>query len=349
MKHSRSKLPVVACGVAAMILAGCGSADDPEATEEPAPDEPAEEDEAQGQEPVSLRIAGTVGAGFTEVPLQAAAEALGEQGHDVEIIPLADPSLNIEGLVAGDFDITVGDTGATLNAIQAQDAPIKAIAAGLGNAWGLYSTSDIETCDDMDGRRVAIHSPESDSTAMLNNWINSECTGSIEPERLVIAGSPNRLAALLAGEVDISPLEISDGLAVTSEGEQFHQLASFAQDLPELRVTWAIASDAILAENPEAVALYLEAWAEEVRMINSDPAYLEDLLQTYAPELADQEGYREALELYIELDVYDPTLGSEVSMIEYTIDFYEQAGAIDPGLSAEQVADLSILQEEVGG
>jgi NitT/TauT family transport system substrate-binding protein len=329
VSHSRSLFVVAALTVTAALLAACGGA--------------ASSASALPGEGVRIRVAGTVGAGFTEVQVAAAIESLKAQGYDAEEIDTADPAINIEGLANGEFDITTGDTGATLIAIQQTDAPISAIAAGPSNAWTVYSTSDIGSCAELEGRKVAIHNQVSDSTAMLTNWIDSECPGT-EPEYIVIAGSGNRLAALLAGEVEATPLELSDAIVLEEEpGGGYTLLASFATDLPNLRPNWAVANRDYAEQNPEAVEAFLKAVIEEFRKSN-DATYLKEIINEHGPELAELPAFDTAVERYIELGIYDRNYGAELSMFEYTIGFYEDAGAITPGLTTDQVVNLGPLE-----
>jgi NitT/TauT family transport system substrate-binding protein len=294
-------------------------------------------------EATRIRIAGTVGAGFTEVQIAAAVETLKAQGYDAEEIDTADPAINIEGLANGQFDITTGDTGATLIAIQTTNAPIAAIAAGPANAWTVYSTSDIGSCAELQGRKVAIHNQVSDSTAMLTNWIDSECPGT-EPEYVVIAGSGNRLAALLAGEVEATPLELSDAIVLEEEpGGGYTLLASFATDLPNLRPNWAVANKAFVEQNPEAVQAFLAAVIDEFRKSN-DPAYLRQIIDAHGPELAELPAFDSALQRYVELGIFDRNYGAEMPMFDYTIGFYEDAGSIQPGLTSADVVNLGPLE-----
>jgi NitT/TauT family transport system substrate-binding protein len=330
--RTHRRLAVLGVGVA--ILAACSTAGG----------------SASPSEATRIRVAGTVGAGFTEVQIAAAVETLRAQGYDAEEIDTADPAINIEGLANGQFDITTGDTGATLIAIQTTDAPISAIAAGPANAWTVYSTDDITSCAELQGRKVAIHNQVSDSTAMLTNWINSECPGT-EPEFIVIAGSGNRLAALLAGEVEATPLELSDAIVLEEEpGGGYTLLASFATDLPNLRPNWAVANDQFLADHPEAVQAFLAAVTDEFRKSN-DPEYLRQIIDEHGPELAELPAFDTALQRYTELGIFDVNYGVEMEMFEYTIAFYEEAGSIQPGLTTADVVNLAPLEaalDEIG-
>jgi hypothetical protein len=59
--------------------------------------------------------------------------------------------------------------------------------------------------------------------------------------------------------------------------------------------------------------------------------------------LAELPAFDSAVERYIELGIFDPNYGAEESMFEYTIGFYEDAGAIEDGLTLDQVVNLGPL------
>jgi len=150
--------------------------------------------------------------GIPSVGLIEAIETLRADGYDIETPKVAEPELLVEGLINGEFQFSSETTTAALLGAQL-GGDIKVIADLTLNSWTLYGTSDIVECANLDGKRLAIHSEAGVSTALVRNYIEAECPEA-SPEYLVIAGSPNRYAALLAGEINASPLELSDAIAL---------------------------------------------------------------------------------------------------------------------------------------
>lgn len=283
--------------------------------------------------------------GVASLPFLAAIDALREEGYEIETPELAEPELLVDGLARGEFQFSSETTNAALLAAQ-QGAPVRIVSDLLDNSWTVYGAEGYGTCEDLDGVRVAIHSEGSASAAMIRDWIATECPGT-EPNYLVIAGSPNRYAALLAGEIDATPLELADAMALEAEaGDRFTRITSMAESLPQLRPTTVYGNGDWMAENPEVTRTLIQAQLEQNRMVAEDPAYLVELIERYLPE---QENVEAVAEAYAPMFPVNGGLSEE--NLEFTIDFFAGAGAIEPGLAVEEAADLSYLRnvlDEIG-
>lgn len=329
----RHRLLVTATALA-LALSACGG-DSPDASDTGG----GGGDEAQ-PETTSFTVGFTT-PGIPSVALLEAIETLEADGFDIETPEVAEPELLIEGLVTGQFQFSSETTTAALLAAQ-KGGDVKVIADLALNSWTLYGTSDMSDCADLDGKRLAIHSQSGVSTAMVRNFIQSECPD-ITPQYLVIAGSPNRYAALLSGEIDASPLELSDAIALENEGgDRYTRLTDFVESLPTVHPTAVYGNGAFMEENPETTQALLTALLEQNRKIAEDPEYLVSLIDKHLGEVPDVE---EVAEQYSALFPTDGGLDEQA--IEDTIDFAVDAGVIEPGLTVEDAADLSYLQAAV--
>jgi NitT/TauT family transport system substrate-binding protein len=311
--------------VLAMGLAACGGGDSTEPSAE------------EGAEQTQAFTVGFTTAGVPSVGLLAAIDELREQGYTIETPEVAEPELLIEGIVNGEFQFSSETTTAALLGAQL-GGDVKVIADLALNSWTLYGDEEITSCADLDGKRLAIHSQAGVSTALVRNYIASECPDA-SPDYLVIAGSPNRYAALLAGEIDASPLELADAIALENEaGDRFSQLTSFAESLPTVHPTAVYGSGSFMAENPALVEDLLAGLLEQNRQIAADPAYLEGLIEEYLGEIPHSE---EVAARYSEL--FPVNGGLDEQAVADTIDFAVDAEVIEPGLTVEEAADLSYL------
>jgi NitT/TauT family transport system substrate-binding protein len=348
MRTTSTSLRMRAAAFAAvLLLAACGtqgttpdaSAAPGESTEASAP--PAETGSKE------FTIAST-SFGLSSVPLLAALDAMRDAGYVIEYPALTGPDLVAEGMVRNDFQFGVVGVGAISVAIQ-QGAPVTNIMSQFANPWFMYATNDVETCADLQGKRLAIHSEQSTSAAFGFDWIEDECPGT-EPEVLVVPGSENRYAAMIAGEVDASAVEIADAVALEEEaGDRFHQLVSFAETLPDILTTTYAVNTEFAGENPQAVVDLLTAVLEQHRMIDEDPAYFGELVELYRPYIGGVVTDR-AIELQQELFQTDGGFTEE--FVQATIEFFENAGSLEPGLAVEDIADFTYLeqaQEAEGG
>jgi NitT/TauT family transport system substrate-binding protein len=311
------------------------------------------ESEAPEPEPVAMTVAFT-SIGLSSVPLLAAIDDLRDQGYEIETPELAESELVTEGVAQGEFQFGSGANNSSLAAI-AQEADVRWIVDRTLNEWQVYSREGIDGCEAVVGSRVAIHSPGSVSGAMLRDWVNNNCPEDVADsyEPLIIEGSQNRLAALLADQIDTSPVEFGDALILENEGG-FARVVSFAADLPGLHPTSVYGNGAWMSENPEATTALIVALLEQHRRINSEDGYLMELFSEYLPEEAAGENAEAIATAYVDAGIFPDDGGLDAEAVEYTIGFFgpDGTGDVEAELTPDQVADLSYLEaalDELGG
>jgi ABC-type nitrate/sulfonate/bicarbonate transport system substrate-binding protein len=290
-------------------------------------------------EVTKLRVAYQTQLDFGDLPSVMAEEKLADMGYSVISTVYAEGNLAIAALAEGQADISIGNVGAYWNAAK-QGAPILTVMAQSRNGWSLASTVDIAECADLEGKRYAIHAEGTSSAAMGDAYFAETCPDMTLGERLIIAGSENRAAALVAGQIDATPLELADvvRLDLANPG-QFHVLANFGQDLPRL-MTAAIFVDAdFAAENPQAVRDYIKALLEVHREIKADPSLLEDAASHWL--LIDAEQLPALVQAHVERDFWQVN-GGDLSddAIAYSLQF-NNVTDVEPA----QVVDASFLAD----
>lgn len=314
-------LAAVVLAATAAVGAGCGG------------DDNGDGDEAGA---VSFTV-GVVDPDLGSIALLEAIDVLKEDGHDVKSAEVAEPELAIEGIARGRFQFS-GETTSTALLANQEGAPVTLIGDLVGNAWSVWAQPNITACEDLDGERFGIFSQGSVATAMVRNWIDQTCPGT-EPEFLVLGESSTRFAALQAGEIAGTALELSDTLGI-EEGE-LRQLVDFQQELPDLRPSTLYANSEFIEQDPEATQTFIDAVAEVDEQINEDAEFLAELIRKHLP---DTENVEEVAAAYSGVNLYDVTALTEESL-EGTIEFFEQAESIEPGLTVDGVADLSFVEE----
>jgi NitT/TauT family transport system substrate-binding protein len=274
--------------------------------------------------------------GVSNVTTLAAIDALRAQGFDIEVVELANPDLVIQGVTSGQFQFGRGGTPEI--AIQ-QGADIRSVVGAAGNEWTVYADNDIADCAGLNGRRVGIQSQTGGSTARLRGWLEANCPGTT-PEYVVIEGSQNRYAALLADRIDGSPLELADAVRLELEAsDRFHLLANLAET--QILPTQIYGNNSYMQANPEVVQAFIEALLTEHRKIAADPEYLVTLITTYVPE---QENIEEIADRYASVGIFDVNGSLTEEVLQGMVAFYEAAGFTQPGLTPADIADLSYLQ-----
>lgn len=283
----------------------------------------------------------TSGVGFSWVGVMATIDKLNGQGWNISTPELAASELQVEGVARGEFEMSAGATNAVLLASQA-DFPIEMVVERVKTEWTAYAAAEFPTCESLDGATLAIHSEGSPATFMVNNWIELNCP-EIEPDYLILPGSENRYAALLAGEIDASPIELSDAIALEQEGgDAFVRLASFAADLPDLRTTNVYGNTEWMEENPNTVTIFIKTLLEEHRRFLEDPEYLKEATLEFIPGV-NPDTLDAIVDAYVELEMFDPDGGLSPESQQYTIDFFVDAGLVEAGLAPEDVFDRTYL------
>jgi len=332
-----SRMSAVALA-AALTLAACGTQGTPQASDAAGSDAPAADADKQ------FTIAST-SFGLSSVPLLAALDAMRDDGYVIEYPALTAPDLVAEGMVRNDFQFGVVGIAPAAVAIQ-EGAPIINVMSQFSNPWYMYAATDITECGDLAGRRLAIHSEQSTSAAFGFDWIDRECPGT-EPEVLVIAGSENRYAAMIAGEVDASAVEIADAVALEEEaGDRFHRLVSFAETLPDILTTTYAVNTEFASENPQVVVDLLTAVLEQHRMIDEDPAYFAGLVEEYRPYIS---GVVSDRSIELQGALFQTDGGFTEEFVQSTIDFLTEATVIEGDLAVEGIADFSYLEQALEG
>lgn len=299
--------------------------------------------ETEQGEPVEIRVAFSAEVQLTNIPQLLAQKLLAEQGYKVTNTFFSQPELAVEALARGDAEIGEGSNPAYWTAI-GKGANIATIVEQTANEWQIVAVPEIQTCADLDGRRLAQHSESAVSKAMSDAYIAETCPD-IEPQILIVPNSQNRAAALLAGEIDATPLKLADFLQLEREAPgRFHTLTNFAEDLPDLKTIGLHVNREFAEEHPEAVKDYVRALLTVHRQIDEDPEVLirevGQHMEAYSEELLPQ-----ITQAHLDINTWDVNGGMTEKAIEYSLQFFVNAGELEPGLTVADVADLSFLEE----
>lgn len=280
-------------------------------------------------------------ADFGDIPVLLAMDRLADRGYAVLPTFFAQTEMAVEAVSRGDADIGTGATRTQMAAMQ-KGAPLKFIVDEVANEWSVIGT--MKECSELDGKRLAIHSEGAVSTAMTKNWINESCPG-INPEWMIVPGSPNRAAALLAGEIDATPAELADAIRLQRERPgEFYVLADFATDLAELKTTSFYANTTFLEEHPEAARDFIKALLEVHREIAANPNIVTEAAPKLLPEVP-EENLEVITQAYMDINAWDVNGALTDESVAYSLDFFVQAGSVEPGLNAADIADLSFLND----
>lgn len=300
------------------------------------------------RKPGTLRFFDLINLDVRDVPLLLALDDLAARGYTVEKTYMASSALIADALARGQADIGLLNSQTMWMAI-AKGAPVRTIAQFTAPTTVLAAKTEIRSCRDLDGKRLALAATRGLNPALLDLYFKRNCPG-IHPQFLVIFESTGRAAALLAGEIDavLMPGEELLKLQLEAPGK-FHAIMSYAWEFPELRIDGLHVRRQWAEQNPEGVKDFLRALLRAQRRVTADPRmlYAESVKRlSLDPATAKLVG-----EDHLRMNIWDPNGGLTPKSVRDTINFLAGIAALPPGLKVEDVADLSYLNavlDEIG-
>jgi ABC-type nitrate/sulfonate/bicarbonate transport system substrate-binding protein len=201
----------------------------------------------------------TASDGMSGVPLREAIERMNfKYGYQGKVDFISNSDLVIAGGASGQFDMGNSSTSAAMKVIL-NGAPMRFIGENIKNTWTLVGKNSVKSCADMNGVRLGLHSAGGSSTALYRAWAAKNCAANIKPKEQYINGSPNRLIALAADQIDVAMMEVEDTLFLPAG---YSVIANFSKTLPGVKTGLVWMNSDFLAKNPKVAAnlMYELTW-----------------------------------------------------------------------------------------
>lgn len=295
----------------------------------------------------TLRLGVGSSDNVSDVPRLVAVETLRSMGYTINQVQFDRFELLSVALANGDLDLAGASHQTTWTAI-AKGAPVRALVARDRDTYVLVVRQEIKNCSDLTGKNLAIASTSGVTTALVNAYLKKNCP-SATPKVLIISGTGNRVAALLANQIDASPLELDDLLNLERQAPgRFYALATFAVEMPQIELSGYYTNLGFAAQRPEAVKDFLRAFLQAQRQLQ-DKNTLRRAITKYLG--LDDSTAQTTAEMYLAQKMWDVNGGLTPESTQATIDFLVAASALPPGLKSRDVADLSFLNavlDEIG-
>lgn len=279
------------------------------------------------------------------------ADQFGIQAAGAEVVELTEDSAVIAGLIRGDVD--VGNIGLT-EAIKAAQTgvPIKIIyVAQKRFEFVMVSQENIKTLDDLAGKKVAYHAPGS-GTEILQRVLVRQHDPALEDkiDWVTLPESPNRAAAMIAGEIDVTSLEFADVLTLQEEGK-FNVLGLWSDiegpSSDAISTVW-VASEEFYTENQETLAEFATHLQDGYDTFYDDKdAWVELALEIVK---VDENRLNQSYDFYLETEMY-PTSGEPPltpELWQELDEFFVQIGEYEDPAS-DEIVDYDIIQQASGG
>jgi ABC-type nitrate/sulfonate/bicarbonate transport system substrate-binding protein len=303
------------------------------------------------QERVKLRISSatkTLGYG----PLWVASKMgfFDRQGLDVELLVIRASDVGVQALAGGSLEI----------AGSASDAPIAAVEKGLdlviiggiinGLSQSIMAAKKFKTYADLRGATFGAISLTSGVTFALRQVLKAK---GLEYPRdyklLVIGGTPQTYAALVAGQIDAAALSLPVNYAAEEQG--FNEIGRFVDVIPNYQLAALSTKRSWAEKNRSVVVRVMKAMAQTMRWMHQNKEAAVDFL---AKEMRlKAEHARRGWEFYSFTRTWHPDGDINVDGLQIVTQIYwEQTQSKGPVPKAIKYADQSYLREalkELGG
>jgi NitT/TauT family transport system substrate-binding protein len=292
-----------------------------------------------------IRVAFSSTVDLGDLPSLMAHALLATQGYEIVPTFFAQAQLAVDALARGQADVGNGSTRTYWAAI-AKGAGIATVMEQVGNVWSIVAASEIRSCAELHGRPLATSGEGSMSAALSSAYLTRHCPG-VEPRVISIAGSEHRAAALLAGRIDATPLELTESIYLAARAPgRFRTLVNFADQQPPLVTTGVHVNREWAARHPMIARAYLKALLTIHRRIRLQ----HDALVAEARSRLRLEPalVAEVVEAHLRTNVWNPNGRLTPATVGDTLAFFVGASTLPAGLTPERVADLSHLEHVLG-
>lgn len=313
-----------------LVLGACG--DDGGEGGDDAGSDDGGSDTTAAQSAELVAIAGSSVDFISLVPI-AAWECTAEAGINVEQRFVEDASTAIQAMQQGDAQIGTNiGVNVGVPAVEA-GASIVDVVATQRPTWALAVEPSIQSFDDLEGKRIAVHGEASFTRAVSNYFADLH---GYEYEELIIPGSEVRAEALAQGQIDAAVIDLPDvvQLAQTYPGS-FEVLVTIGEEFPEL-IEQDIWLDRDWAEaNPEQATTVVQCIVGAMRKMTEDTDYALSLATETLPDM-DEEVLADLVEEYSSRDLWpaDGLLTPERALS--TLTFFNEVGEIEIGEPTEE-------------
>lgn len=322
---------------ALLVSIGTGCKAQPQDTEKPKQTE-----EPKAKEPktaTTIKVGYPSAMGLNAVPSIVGWEQFMPEGYQVKTTFYPTIDVATKALLSSEVDVTIISPESGQQAIL-QGADIKGFVTHKGNEWVLVTPSSVKTPKDLNGKRIAIHSRGGTQEALIK-WFAK--TNGIQPLVSAIPGSENRSAALLKGQIEGSPLEISDALFLEKQAPgKFHILANFVDSFP-INVA-AFTTNNYLKSHKDALTALTKALLTGYRKANEDAGWVVSNAKRLMPDL-DEKTALDAVKEYQKMGLWGNNGNFSAEIGKKQVDFFTKAGLLKDGLEFSKWGTTEILDE----
>lgn len=315
-------------GVLCLALAGCGGSSE------------SAEEGSDGMTPFTVGLASPESMDI--VPARIALDEMAAKGYEFDIEYFESPETLGQAMQSGAIDWGVINAGTIFSSI---DAGLEAkIFMGLSSTgYDMLATSDLTSCQDLQGKILAIEAIESTTGALVASWLQNSCP-EVEPELTVVPGSENRIAGMLSGQIDASPIDYQNSLVLMEQAPgDYTTIEAFAEARELAAAFWA--TDAWLEANDAVVRDLVSTYVATVESIYADPSIVSAKAAEVIPDI-DPELREQVIQVFVDTHQWIPVSGVQPEYVQRAIDFYGTIRDYTNITTADQVSTTEYVQDQ---
>lgn len=299
---------------------------------------------AYAQDKGTIHVGIEAPASIVDVPMYMALDKLKSDGYDVQISEFQSPETMTLALQQGQVDFEGTSAGTAFSAIDAGFEGKVFLGMAMSD-FLMVAKKDLTDCASLDGKNVGVQSQEGTTGVLTARWFAAECP-SAKPNILIVPGSENRVAGLIAGQLDASPIDSQNTAQLQAQKPgDFAPIDSFSKSAVLASVY--VASDAWLTKSPDTVKALVAAYNDVVNATNTDPTAFIDrtkqLLTDTDPAIVES-----VAKSYVARKMLVPVSGVQTAVIEDALKFYGSAQAYTKVKTAADVATTDFVTGVTG-
>jgi NitT/TauT family transport system substrate-binding protein len=227
-----------------------------------------------------LRVGKSVPEAFSFVPLDVGMRVGLFRKYGVEIEPsaLAGGAKLQQALAADSLDIGLG-SGPEMSAIQ-KGSPVKAVAAMAGAprllALLVRPDGSVKSVADLKGKKIAVTTVNSLTAWLVSELSRQQGWGPDGIEVTPLGATAGQFAALKTNQIDGLVADIATLLQAEANGSG-KILFRFGDLVKDFHIHVIFATNKLIAQRPDALRSFLEAWFETIAFMRADKARTVDI------------------------------------------------------------------------
>jgi NitT/TauT family transport system substrate-binding protein len=222
-----------------------------------------------------LRVGKSVPEAFSFVPLDVGIRVglFRKYGIEIEASALAGGARLQQALAADSLDLGLG-SGPEMSAIQ-KGSPVKAVAAMAGAprllALLVRPDGSVKSVDDLKGRKVGVTTVNSLTAWLVSELARQRGWGPDGIDVTPLGATTAQFAALKTHQIDGLVADIATLLQAEANGNG-KILFRFGELVKDFHIHVIFATDKLIAQRPDAIRSFLEAWFETIAFMRQDKA-----------------------------------------------------------------------------